>query len=348
LNIEIYSYSFFMALGMFAAFVLSIFIALRMSLRMPAYLICLSGAALSVPVGARILFALTNKSVYAAHPELIFSLNSKGFALYGGLLLATVSTLILCKVLKISVWRFADSITPGVAIGLLISRIGCFLNGCCFGTKTDLPWGVVFPVGSQAGDYQLFHNIDSSGLAGLFLKPQPIHPTQIYEMIGLLSALAFAFAVANLVNKRHSNKRHPCDAKQPENKKVTSCRVDDSDNAEYQIIPINQLDNTGIHTNLANTVDGIIFASFVLAYTAFRWFNHFFRVPSNAASGPEWLTPLIYALAIAVCLIVILFRARIAHQSILKNARSTIEVSTVATPTTTDNHSTQSGIVSKS
>jgi prolipoprotein diacylglyceryltransferase len=57
-------------------------------------------------------------------------------------------------------------------------------------------------------------------------------------------------------------------------------------------------------------LDGIIFASFILAYTAFRWFNHFFRVPSNAASGPEWLTPLIYVLTIAVCIIVILFRAR--------------------------------------
>lgn len=297
---------------------------------------------MSVPVGARLLFALTNKSVYAAHPELIFSLNSKGFALYGGLLLATLSTLVLCRILRISVWQFADSITPGIAIGLIISRIGCFLNGCCFGTKTDLPWGIVFPVGSQAGDYQLFHNIDSSGLAGLFSKPQPVHPTQIYEMVGLLFALIFAFTVANLVNKRHSRKSN-----HPERVNMASYSMGNSDNAESSILALNQLDSTRVHASPINTADGIVFAGFILAYTAFRWLNHFFRVPSNAASGPEWLTPLIYALAIAICLTVILFRAHSIRQNIYRSANLSSEISTGASKAT-DNYSAQCRVIDNS
>jgi phosphatidylglycerol:prolipoprotein diacylglycerol transferase len=279
-NFEIYSYSFFMALGMLTAFVLSIALAKRKSLPFKGYIACLVGAALAVPVGARLLFVLTNISIYAKNPFLAFSLDSTGFALYGGFFLAAITTLSLCKLLRLNIWKFADSITPGIGIGLILSRVGCFLNGCCFGTETNLPWGMVFPVGSQAGDYQLAHRLEASGIGALFSKPQPVHPTQLYEMTGLLIALGFAFAISQLGAKHFKEK----------------------------------IDKIGV----GGIVDGTMFTGFILAYTIFRWINHYFRVPSNAASGPTWLTPLIYGLIIVTCGLVLYIRFRNAK----RNAKS--------------------------
>ena len=59
-------------------------------------------------------------------------------------------------------------LAPTVGLGIGLGRIGCFLNGCCFGTPTDLPWGVTFPEGSIP-DY-IFHN-------------QAIHPAQLYSSL---------------------------------------------------------------------------------------------------------------------------------------------------------------------
>jgi phosphatidylglycerol:prolipoprotein diacylglycerol transferase len=88
--------------------------------------------------------------------------------------------------------RMADSAAPAVAIGVVIGRVGCFLNGCCHGKVSDLPWAVQFPAGSHAWVHQL-----NLGL----LAPEarwslPVHPTQIYSSIASLVVLAILVAVA--------------------------------------------------------------------------------------------------------------------------------------------------------
>ena len=59
-------------------------------------------------------------------------------------------------------------LAPTVGLGIGLGRIGCFLNGCCFGTPTDLPWGITFPSGSIP-DYVFPH--------------QSIHPAQLYSSL---------------------------------------------------------------------------------------------------------------------------------------------------------------------
>jgi phosphatidylglycerol:prolipoprotein diacylglycerol transferase len=79
-----------------------------------------------------------------------------------------------------------------VVLGLGLTRIGCFLAGCCHGARTDLPWGVRFPAGSPA-----------SRVFGDMASPSPpVHPTQLYE-----SALGFgllALALWLLPRRRFS------------------------------------------------------------------------------------------------------------------------------------------------
>jgi phosphatidylglycerol:prolipoprotein diacylglycerol transferase len=74
-----------------------------------------------------------------------------GLSMFGGLVLAIVCCLIYLLVKKLEVWRIADIMAPAIMLGLGIARIGCFLNGCCFGQPSSCSLRVIFPPDSPAG-----------------------------------------------------------------------------------------------------------------------------------------------------------------------------------------------------
>ena len=78
-----------------------------------------------------------------------------GLVVYGSLLAGGAA-------LVAFVWRYhvpglalSDLVAPSVVLGVAIGRIGCFLNGCCYGGTSDLPWSVSFPWGSPPHDAQV-------------------------------------------------------------------------------------------------------------------------------------------------------------------------------------------------
>jgi phosphatidylglycerol---prolipoprotein diacylglyceryl transferase len=103
-----------------------------------------------------------------------------GLSMLGGVVCALAAITWFCFAKKIRVLRFFDSCAPSLALGLALTRIGCFLNGCCFGKPGNQPWCMVFP--------------DSSP-AGAFLPGRHVHPTQLYSslydfaMLGVLLLL---------------------------------------------------------------------------------------------------------------------------------------------------------------
>lgn len=99
-----------------------------------------------------------------------------GLTLYGGLLLALPGALLYCRRKRLDFLRVADLLAPWVLVGQAIGRIGCLLEGCCYGAATSGPLGVKLP-----------------GHAG------PTHPTQIYEA---LADLALAALVARVGSGR--------------------------------------------------------------------------------------------------------------------------------------------------
>ena len=101
-----------------------------------------------------------------------------GLSMLGGVVLATAVCLVTLARHGQPVWKVADVLAPSVALGEGITRIGCFLNGCCHGVVCTLPWGVRFPEGSAA--------------AALF-PGAAVHPTQLYA--SLLGFASFAFLV---------------------------------------------------------------------------------------------------------------------------------------------------------
>ena len=88
--------------------------------------------------------------------------------LYGGYVLAIVGGIVYVRRAKLPLWKVADAAAPAMALGIGIGRIGCFLNGCCFGIPTHAPWGVQFPPGSYS----------------TFVFPgSHIHPSQLYMVL---------------------------------------------------------------------------------------------------------------------------------------------------------------------
>ena len=72
---------------------------------------------------------------------------------------------------------YADAAAPAVALGYAVARIGCFLNGCCFGTPCELPWAVVFPQGTMA----LYSHWESGWIDANAAASLPVHPVQLYH-----------------------------------------------------------------------------------------------------------------------------------------------------------------------
>ncbi len=101
------------------------------------------------------------------HPWRMFIFWEGGLTAYGGIIGGVLGLFIVAKSTNFSFWQIADIFTPSLAIGFFFGRIGCFLNGCCYGIPTDLPWGINFT------------NPDSVAPGGVIR-----HPTQIYEAIG--------------------------------------------------------------------------------------------------------------------------------------------------------------------
>lgn len=135
-------------------------------------------------IGSRLFHFLINLHLYRSGNLDLFAIQAVGFALYGGMMAAAGAVWLMCRLLAIPFWDAADAAACGFAPAIVIMRVGCLINGCCFGKPTNLPWGISYPLGSQVHFYQI--------QAGISLFPVPVHPTQIYEMIFALAAFLIA------------------------------------------------------------------------------------------------------------------------------------------------------------
>jgi len=99
--------------------------------------------------GARVMYGIQHWSDYRHDPLRLVMVWEGGLIFLGGLIPGIVVGLIYLK-LK-GIWFLRDTIALYLPIGIAITRVGCFLNGCCFGKPTDCPIGVRFPPSSVAG-----------------------------------------------------------------------------------------------------------------------------------------------------------------------------------------------------
>ena len=130
-------------------------------------------------LGARLVYVMTYwRQMFADLPRSeIFMVQHGGLVFYGGLMGSTIAGISYLAWKKLPVWKIVDVLAPSIALGSVFGRIGCLLNGCCYGYACDWPWAVHYPAEHATG-----------GTA--------VHPTQIYDALlnfTLYLALAWWF-----------------------------------------------------------------------------------------------------------------------------------------------------------
>ncbi len=95
-----------------------------------------------------------------------------GLVMYGGFIGAIIAGILFFYLRKIPFLPYADTMAPSVGFGIMLTRIGCFLNGCCYGAAGHGTMSVNFPIVSPAGMYQ--SHLHAAGL----------YPSQLFESFG--------------------------------------------------------------------------------------------------------------------------------------------------------------------
>ena len=122
----------------------------------------------SALVGAKLLLLVTDFRSFLADPRELLTLARSGGVFYGGLILAVVVALWYLRRVGLPLWTTCDAFAPGIALGHVVGRFGCFFAGCCYGTPTDRPWAITFTDPFTAANVGTPLHV-------------PLHPTQLYE-----------------------------------------------------------------------------------------------------------------------------------------------------------------------
>ncbi|MDP3723298.1 MAG: prolipoprotein diacylglyceryl transferase [Candidatus Omnitrophota bacterium] len=164
----LYSYGVLLVI----AFVVSTWLASRAARRLPPaqraigaeqLVDCASLALLSGVVGARLFYIILQRELFLQSPWEVLAVWHGGLVWYGGLAGGLLAAWGYVRWKRLSFLGVLDQFAPFLAVGHAIGRVGCFLNGCCYGKPTGAWWGVTFPGHAQ-----------------------PVIPTQLLEAAGLI------------------------------------------------------------------------------------------------------------------------------------------------------------------
>ncbi|MBU0672704.1 MAG: prolipoprotein diacylglyceryl transferase [Candidatus Margulisbacteria bacterium] len=170
---SIHAYGFMIAIAFLTGIIVALYYAKREGLKSETILDLALYVIIAAIVGARLLYVIGTWNQFEGNILEMFMVQRGGLIFLGGLILAVLVVIGYARIKKINVLKLLDILTPGTALGYAITRIGCFLNGCCFGLPTKLPWGLEFPFGSLAYSYY---------------PHEHIHPTQLYSSGSMLAA----------------------------------------------------------------------------------------------------------------------------------------------------------------
>lgn len=171
----VYSYGVMLLLAFIAGIVVARREMVRKGLDGSYIYLIAAVAAISGVVGARVFYILGHLDTFSGDWRQVFDLNMSGLVFYGGLALAVPCCVLLVRRMGLPLGLVADAVGLAMPLSLAIARVGCFLNGCCGGKPSGLPWAVTFPGSAVA-----------------------VHPVQLYELMLDLAA----FTLLLLVRKR--------------------------------------------------------------------------------------------------------------------------------------------------
>ena len=149
-------------------------------------------------VGSRLFVLIQHLPRTLERPEAIFNL-SGGSASWGGYSLGLLGFFLYLKFRREPLLAHADLLASALGLGPFIARWGCFMNGCCYGKVSTLPWAVRFPAQSFAQTAEI--------RAGLLPNDSalslPLHPVQAYASVAGL----ILFLVVSRFWRTHHHRR---------------------------------------------------------------------------------------------------------------------------------------------
>lgn len=169
-GLPIFSYGFFMALGFLFATLAAIEMGKKYEIKKEDILDLGVWILISGVIGARIFYVGIHLDYYLKNPLEILLINKGGLVYYGGFIGSTLAAVAFMRKKNFNLWIIGDIVMAVLPVGQMFGRIGCFMNGCCFGIPSTHFIRVTFPMNSFAFEqYQEF---------------MPVHPVQLYESFG--------------------------------------------------------------------------------------------------------------------------------------------------------------------
>lgn len=153
---------------------------------------------LSGLVGARAFYVTEHWGYYSQHLASIVKVQEGGLVFYGGFILGSIALAVFCRVRKARVLDVLDLMATAVPIGHAIGRIGCFLNGCCYGRVSHACLAVTFPKGSIPWADQ----VDAGAIPATAARSLPVLPSQLFETALNLAVFAIMLGLFRRPGRR--------------------------------------------------------------------------------------------------------------------------------------------------
>jgi len=153
-NFSVKSYWVFMVLGFILGGIVIYWQAKRKNLNSHKAIYLIIITIISGFIGSRLGYVLLNFNSYQKDLIKILKFWRGGFSWQGGFIFSLLAILLILRSDKKNLGKWLDAIIFGTLVGYSIGRIGCFLNGCCYGIVANAPWAIKFP---SLGDNLLRH-----------------------------------------------------------------------------------------------------------------------------------------------------------------------------------------------
>lgn len=134
-------------------------------------------------IGARLAYIIANLREFIDEPKLIPRIDLGGLIFYGGLLGGIAGLYFFARKKGESFLEVADFTVVAVPLAHAFGRVGCFLNGCCYGKIWYGPWAVMYPspYPGHPGGFAWFDHLRANMIIQSCLYSLPVHPVQLYE-----------------------------------------------------------------------------------------------------------------------------------------------------------------------
>ncbi|MCP4649260.1 MAG: prolipoprotein diacylglyceryl transferase [PVC group bacterium] len=169
-SISIYSYGVMVAIGIMVSTYLCQFHAAKRGIEDEKIVDLIFWVIIFGLIGGRLLYVLLNLNDFVSQPLEIVKIYKGGLIFHGSFIAGIITAFAFIKKTKMPLGKSLDLIAVYAPLGHAFGRIGCFLNGCCYGHSTDVSWGVLFPG-------HMYH----------------VHPTQIYSTVLLFGLCVFLY-----------------------------------------------------------------------------------------------------------------------------------------------------------